>query len=120
METMTLVWIIGFLDFCMELFDEEETINSFLLMNLGLKEPYLVLIRLEKRAHRPTHQAQRRGAPHAISRPLGASARRRPGPLGPKGRYRIIWRAHIPQVRLKFANEENKIIPNNILSCQST
>ena len=43
METMILVWIIGLLDFCMELFDEEETINPFFfLMNLGLKEPYLV------------------------------------------------------------------------------
>ena len=29
METMTLVWITGLLDFCMELFDEEETINLF-------------------------------------------------------------------------------------------
>ena len=29
METMILVWIIGFLDFCMELFDEEENINPF-------------------------------------------------------------------------------------------
>ena len=26
----------------MELFDEEETINPFFFMNLGLKEPYLV------------------------------------------------------------------------------
>ena len=26
---MILVWIIGLLDFCMELFDEEETINPF-------------------------------------------------------------------------------------------
>ena len=26
----------------MELFDEEDTINPFFLMNLGLKEPYLV------------------------------------------------------------------------------
>ena len=31
METMILVWIIGLLDFCMELFDEEETINPFFL-----------------------------------------------------------------------------------------
>ena len=38
METMILVWIIGLLDFCMELFDEEETINPFFFfMNLGLK-----------------------------------------------------------------------------------
>ena len=29
METMILVWIIGPLDFYMELFDEEETINLF-------------------------------------------------------------------------------------------
>ena len=29
METMILVWIIGLLDFCMELFDEEETTNPF-------------------------------------------------------------------------------------------
>ena len=44
METMILVWIFGLLDFCMELFDEEETLNLFFffLMNLGLKEPYLV------------------------------------------------------------------------------
>ena len=43
METMILVWIIRLLDFCMELFDEEETINPFFfLMNLGLKEPFLV------------------------------------------------------------------------------
>ena len=43
METMILVWIIGLLDFYMELFDEEETINPFFFfMNLGLKEPYLV------------------------------------------------------------------------------
>ena len=34
METMILVWIIGLLDFCMELFDEEETINPlFFLLN---------------------------------------------------------------------------------------
>ena len=31
METMILVWIIGLLDFCMELFDDEETINPFCL-----------------------------------------------------------------------------------------
>ena len=37
METMTLVWIIGLLDICMELFDEEETINPFFFINLGLK-----------------------------------------------------------------------------------
>ena len=42
METMILLWIIGLLDFCMELFDEEETINPFFFMNLGLKEPYSV------------------------------------------------------------------------------
>ena len=43
METMILVWIIGLLDFCMELFDEEETINPFFFFfNLGLKEHYLV------------------------------------------------------------------------------
>ena len=43
METMILVWIIRLLNFCMELFDEEETINPyFFFMNLGLKEPYLV------------------------------------------------------------------------------
>ena len=29
MKTMILVWIIGLLDFCMELFDDEETINLF-------------------------------------------------------------------------------------------
>ena len=29
MKTMILVWIIGLLDLCMELFDEEETINLF-------------------------------------------------------------------------------------------
>ena len=39
METMILVWIIGLLDFLMELFDQEETINPFLFMNVGLKEP---------------------------------------------------------------------------------
>ena len=44
METMILVWIIGLLDFCMKLFDEEEAINPFFFffMNLGLKELYLV------------------------------------------------------------------------------
>ena len=43
METMILVWIIGLLDICMELFDEEQTINPFFFfMNLGLKEPSLV------------------------------------------------------------------------------
>ena len=31
MVTMILVWIIGLLEFCMELFDEEETINPFFL-----------------------------------------------------------------------------------------
>ena len=41
MKTMILVWIIGLLNFCMELFDEEETINPF-FFNLGLKEHYLV------------------------------------------------------------------------------
>ena len=29
MKTMIFVWIIGLLDFCMKLFDEEETINPF-------------------------------------------------------------------------------------------
>ena len=29
MEIMILVWIIGLLDFCMKLFDEEEIINPF-------------------------------------------------------------------------------------------
>ena len=29
METIILVWIIGLLGFCMELFDEEETENPF-------------------------------------------------------------------------------------------
>ena len=29
MEIMILVWIIELLDFCMKLFDEEETINPF-------------------------------------------------------------------------------------------
>ena len=80
----------------------------------------LCLIGLEKRVHRPTRQAKRSGAPHAISRPLDVSAKRRPGPLGPKGRSRIIRKAHIPQIRLNFANIENRIIPNNILSCQSS
>ena len=44
MKTMILAWIIELLDFCIELFDEEETINLFFFffMNLGLKEPYLV------------------------------------------------------------------------------
>ena len=42
METMILVWIIRLLDFCMELFDDEETINPFFFMNFGPKEPYLV------------------------------------------------------------------------------
>ena len=42
MESMILVWIIGLLDFCMELFDEQETINPFFFMNLGVKESYLV------------------------------------------------------------------------------
>ena len=41
METMILVWIIGLLDFCMELFDEEETINPF-FDEFSSKEPYLV------------------------------------------------------------------------------
>ena len=31
METMILVWNIGLLNFCMKLFDEEETINPFFL-----------------------------------------------------------------------------------------
>ena len=42
MKTMIFVWIIRLLYFYMELFDEEETINPFFFMNLGLKEPYLV------------------------------------------------------------------------------
>ena len=32
MKTMILVWIIGLLDFCMELFDEEETTNPFFFL----------------------------------------------------------------------------------------
>ena len=39
---LILVWIIVLLDFCLELFDEEKTINPFFFMNLGLNEPYLV------------------------------------------------------------------------------
>ena len=31
METMILVWIVGLLVFCIELFDEEETINPFFI-----------------------------------------------------------------------------------------
>ena len=43
METMILVWIIGLLDFCMNCLMKNKTINHFFfLMNLGLKEPYLV------------------------------------------------------------------------------
>ena len=45
METMILVWIIGLLDFCMELFDEEETINPFFFFffyEFGSKRTYLV------------------------------------------------------------------------------
>ena len=36
-----------------------------------------------------------------------------------KGRPRIIWKAQILQIRLYFANMENRIIPNNILPCRS-
>ena len=75
------------------------------------------LIGLEKQARRPTCQAQRRGAPHEISKPLGASAKRRPSPIGPKGRPWITGEAHILQIRFNSANTENRI--NNILSCQS-
>ena len=32
MEARILVWIIGLLDFCIELFDEEETINPFFFL----------------------------------------------------------------------------------------
>ena len=38
METMILVWIIELLDFCME----KSNHKPIFLMNLGLKEPYLV------------------------------------------------------------------------------
>ena len=45
METMILVWIIGPLDFCMELFDEEETINPFFFFNqFGSKRTLLGIL----------------------------------------------------------------------------
>ena len=44
METMILVWIIGLLDFCMELFDEEETINPFFFFyEFGSKRTLLMV-----------------------------------------------------------------------------
>ena len=44
METMILVWIIGLLDFCMELFDEEETINPFFFYEFGCKRILLGIL----------------------------------------------------------------------------
>ena len=44
MKTMILVWIIGLLDFCMELFDEEETINPFFLDEFGYKRTLLGIL----------------------------------------------------------------------------
>ena len=40
MEIMILVWIIGLLDFCMELFDKEETI-TFFFYEFGYKRTLL-------------------------------------------------------------------------------
>ena len=44
METMILVWIIGLLDFCMELFDEEEIINPFFFYEFGSKRTLLGIL----------------------------------------------------------------------------
>ena len=44
METMILVWIIGLLDFCMELFDKEETINLFFFYEFGSKRTLLGIL----------------------------------------------------------------------------
>ena len=44
METMLLVWIIGLLDFCMELFDDEETINPFFIYEFGSKRTLLGIL----------------------------------------------------------------------------
>ena len=44
METMILVWIIGLLDFCMELFNEEETINPFFFYEFGSKRTLLCIL----------------------------------------------------------------------------
>ena len=44
METMILVWIIELLDFCMELFDEEETINPFFFYEFRSKRTLLGIL----------------------------------------------------------------------------
>ena len=44
METRILVWIIGLLDFCMELFDEEETINLIFFYEFGSKRTLLGIL----------------------------------------------------------------------------
>ena len=44
METMILAWIIGLLEFCMELFDEEETIIPFFLDEFGSKRTLLCIL----------------------------------------------------------------------------
>ena len=44
METMILVWIIEILDFCMKLFDEEETINLFFYNEFGSKRTLLGIL----------------------------------------------------------------------------
>ena len=44
METMILVWIIGLLDFRMELFDEEETIKPFFFYEFGFKRTLLGIL----------------------------------------------------------------------------
>ena len=44
METMILLWIIGLFEFCMELFDEEETINRFFFYEFGSKRTLLGIL----------------------------------------------------------------------------
>ena len=45
METMILVLIIGLLDFCMKLLDEEETINPFIFFyEFGSKRTLLGIL----------------------------------------------------------------------------
>ena len=77
----------------------------------------LVLIGLEKRAHRPTRQAQRSGAPHAIPKPLWGHRKMRAWPTKSQRPTLDNWEAHVLQVRFNSANTENRI--NNILSSQS-
>ena len=36
-----------------------------------------------------------------------------------KVRSWISWKAHIPRIRLNFANKESRLIPYNYLSCES-